>query len=180
MGFRCGILNSAGTYNRGFVTAGHNNSLSMGVYYNDEFIGSILKRAYANNGSVDAAFVYIANSDYTASNTLIDNKGSLVAGAYMSNFVVNQNVGISGAVTRYSTGKITLSSVDINTEDGKLTDLVRASYRSHQGDSGGVVFAIKDSSKYVSGINVMGVDGENTNFYVKVTNIKNAFGVVLY
>ncbi len=140
----------------------------------------VLRRSYANNGPLDASFVYIADSNYVATNDLVDAKGTLVAGAYMTNFAVNQNVGISAIVVRYSTGKITMSSVDVNTPDGKVTDLVRASYWAYEGDSGGVVYAINGSSKYVSGINVMGAEDENLNFYVKVTNIRSELGVSLY
>lgn len=180
MGFRCRILNSAGTYNYGFVTAAHGNSIGQGVYYNNAFIGMVSKRSYANNGPLDTSFVLIADSNYVATNDLIDAKGTLVAGAYMTNFAVNQNVGISAIVVRHSTGKITMSSVDVNTSNGKITDLVRATYWAYEGDSGGVVYAVDGSSKYVSGINVIGAEDENLNFYVKVTNIRNNFGVTLY
>lgn len=180
LGFRCRILNSAGTYNYGFVTAAHDNSIGQSVYYNTGYIGMVLKRSYANNGPLDASFVYIADSNYVATNDLVDAKGTLVPGAYMTNFAVNQNVGISAIVVRYSTGKITMSSVDVNTSNGKITDLVRATYWAYKGDSGGVVYAIDGSSKYVSGINVLGAEDENLNFYVKVTNIRNSFGVTLY
>ena len=182
MGFRCRSLNSAGTYNNGFVTAAHGNSMGAGVYYNDEYIGIILKRSYANNGPLDASYVYIANSNYVASNQLLDGVGTLASGLYLTNYVANQSVGMVGAVTRYSTGKITQSSMNVNMNDGTtLRDLVVSSYSSQDGDSGGVVFANINSSKRIAGIHVMrAVNQQNFSLFVKASNIINNFDVGVY
>lgn len=180
VGFRCKCLNSSGSYVTGFMTAAHNNSAGDSVYNNNTYIGYIMARGYNNGGKIDCSFVYVTNSDYVPSNQLLGGAGTLVAGAYIGNYTVGNTVYLAGASSIYLSGKITDTSMIAECDTGYvINDCVEVNYVCKSGDSGGVVYKKSSGSNYVIGLN-MGTVQSTSSVFIKITNIKNAFNIVLY
>lgn len=185
IGFRCRILAANGSYYNGFMTAAHGNSAGDAVYYNNTYIGHILAWYNANNGKVDAAFVYVSNSNYSPSNTLHRGLGTLVSGAYVNSYQVGRTVYMIGSTSAYRSGKIISSSVDTFSDDNvNILDCVEVDCICRDGDSGGVVYVESNDSYYVNGL-ILGVFSddngtETSSAYVKIGNIKNVYNITLY
>lgn len=186
--FRCKRLTSSGNYATGFMTAAHGNNVRDTVYaYTGSntvtSIGYVMAWCYTNNGRVDSAFVCINNSNYIMSNTIHAGAGTLVAGAYASTYTEGNTVYMAGAYSTLTSGRIIANSVvaDGSDDDGvTIRDCVQASYSSVEGDSGGLIFIRQNSSNYIAGINSAKATNNNSSFFIKMSNIRNVFDIVLY
>lgn len=187
--FRCKRLKSDGNYATGFMTAAHGNNAGDYVYNSSatKRIGYIMSWCYTNNGRVDAAFVYLTNTEeYEMSNTIRANGGTLVSGAYAATYTEGNTVYMAGGETGLTSGKITSSSAVANgTEEDPVTirDCVIADYLSVEGDSGGLVYIKQNGNKYISGINMarcLERDEDVGSYFVKAKNVIDVFDLIVY
>ena len=187
--FRCKRLKSDGSYATGFMTAAHGNNAGDYVYNSSvtKRIGYIMAWCYTSNGRVDAAFVYLTNTEeYAMTNTIRSNGGTLVSGAYASTYTEGNTVHMAGGETGLTSGKIISSSVVADgTDDDPVTirDCVIADYLSVAGDSGGLVYIKQNGNKYISGINMARCFEENEevgSYFVKAKNVIDVFDLVVY
>ncbi len=182
IGFRCKRLLSDGSYEYGFVTAGHGNSLLATVYHpiSREAIGCITKRHYVNFGNTDAAFVCLYDGN-SVSNLIFDTSNSLRPGAYIEeNLKVRDSIEKSG-YNGHEYGSIIATSVVSDTSDGmQIRDAYRAQYESAPGDSGGLIYKDKNSYLYIVGIHRSAASDGSFRDFVKIKNIKNDLGITPY
>ena len=186
VGSRAYYVNSKGETVKGFLTCAHgNNAVNDKIYINSSYtteIGKITKRKFSEK--VDAAFVKITNSNYTASRKVYYSDS---AGTISDKFILCNNcetvgncVGDTfykaGSTTYLTKGKVEAEGVTVTYSDGRtFKDLWKVNMTCKNGDSGGVVF---DTMKCVSGI-VQGAD--STYMYaINIDNIDDSFGTFVY
>ena len=181
MGFRCWLMDTNGNYIYGFVTAGHGNSVNDPVYASDGVqIGYVYDRVLS--GNADAAFVAVTNSNYTCTNDVFYGSDVLEDRYYMTSYTTGLEVFKAGQTTGLTDGKIKSTSASLTADGVTIDDLVKANYEADGGDSGGIVYIHMTDHYSVAGIH----RGRSTvlwieySYFVKVTNIKNALGVILY
>lgn len=186
VGSRASYVNSSGETVKGFLTCAHaNNAVNDKIYINPSYtteIGKITKRKY--NGKVDAAFVKITNSNYTASRKVyysdsagtISDKFTLCNTCETVGNCVGETFYKAGSTTYITKGKVEAEGVTVTYTDGTtFKDLWQVNINVQKGDSGGVVF---DTEECVSGI-VQG--GNSTYMYaINIDNIDNSFGTFVY
>ena len=163
-GFRARI----GTVN-GFIMSGHGagrNNIAITLDSNNAPLGTVTRWQWS--GSVDAAFVQ-ANSNVILSNAIMN------AGANHASFTgpsaVNTQVFQSGITTGLTTGTIAAVNVNVNVSGVIMNGLVRATYSSAAGDSGGIVYRLDGAQRPILGNHV--ASGPH---YGVAANIVNAFG----
>lgn len=186
VGSRASYVNSNGETVKGFLTCAHgNNAVNDKIYINSSMtteIGKVTKRKYS--GKVDAAFVKITNSNYTASRKVYysDSAGTISDKFILSNSsetvanCVGETFYKAGATSYLTKGKVVAEGVTVTYSNGTtFKDLWKVNTTSKGGDSGGVVF---DTTKCVSGI-LQG--GDSTYMYaINIDNIDNSFGTFVY
>ena len=177
MGFRCKKLKSDGTYAYGFVTSAHGTTMSATVYYiGYGSIGYIFARSYSNNGTTDAAFVYVTNSDYVPSNSTF--YGVKNCSRYVQNVAIRTEVYKDGYKTGRTIGVIRATDASLLANNVITNDMYKASYNADGGDSGGIVYV--ESGSYYATIGIhRGREGAYS-FVVKITNILSDLNVVWY
>lgn len=181
VGFRCRYLRASGEYIYGFMTAGHGNSAGDFAFVGGTQIGYVAAWSHNNNSAVDNAFVYVNNSNYTTTNTMIASAGVLVAGAYATTYTTGATVYKVGNTTNLTSGKITSTSYQYTFGDGTTKkDLVQIAARGADGDSGGTVYSKSNGSNYITGTCEAAATNGSSLLFVKITNIKDIFDITLY
>jgi hypothetical protein len=147
-----------------------NNNISLNS--NNAALGRVI--GFQFSGSVDAAFVQ-TNANVTLSN-VIAHAGTTHSWSIGAS-AVNTFVFQSGDTTGLTSGTITAVGVNVNVNDPffgvvPLTGLVRATYSSAGGDSGGLVYRVDGSQRPVLGIHVA-----SGPVYCTAANIQNSFRV---
>lgn len=163
---------------QGIVTSGHLASVGETLYwgyYQDE-LGSVT--VSYTDGTVDAAFCPVTNSVYYLSN--VTEAGYSLGGLGFP--YVGLSVAKEGKSTGRKTGSITATNVSVSlwiehqSRYEYLIGVVRCSYASSEGDSGGIVYS-------TSGNNILGIHAGADSagkYYVPATSINNALGLTMY
>lgn len=180
VGFRCRYLRASGEYIYGFMTAGHGNAAGELVFVGETQIGYVAGWSHNNNSTVDNAFVYVNNSNYTTTNTMIASAGTLVSGAYTTTYTTGATIYKVGNATNLTSGKITSTSYQYTFASDGLTkkDLVQVATGATGGDSGCIVYRKVNGSNYITGTCQAGT--ANSLLFVKINNIKDVFNITLY
>lgn len=175
VGFRAKLGNSIG-----FVTAGHCVSE---IGQEIPLYGSVEKRKFS--GKIDASWISLY-PQYTVVNSLKFHAGTGVSTIPLNNspvtkFVVGELYGKSGMSSKYTYGKITSLSSNMN----GITGMVGTNIYATNGDSGGVVFKIlgtgaKPTAYITSGIVHGGPSGGGNMSFVRAQDIVSSFGLTTY
>ena len=185
IGWRGWRTNSAGNHTVGLVTAAHNNKLKDIAYtLNKHTFGKFVKRSYG--GTLDAAFVQNTSKTFDVSNTIKFSGSSLKAGYYVrsANIFVGQKVYKAGMTTGLTSGTVLNRSCTVIYAEHKgapektFTDYVEASYKSDNGDSGGLVYMDVNGAYRIAGIHV--ASNGTTAYCVKADNIINKMNIYPY
>lgn len=189
VGFRCKKLISGSNYAYGFVTAAHGNEVGWKVYsaLGDE-IGVIYSRSFPVSGVTDAAFVRVTGANYECVKVGLHSSRTYSASTYAPGTGVT--LYMEGKTTGCTAGPIISTNGEMrttyNNTDYHIADLYVANYAGAAGDSGGIVYAKRNSSYPIVGIQ-KGVDtleGYGSNYLfsyiVKVNNIIADLGISLY
>lgn len=164
MGVRAYYLNSSGKEVKGFLTAGHNVKKGQTVYVctssgTFQKVGTV---AYAKvGGKVDAAFVKLTNQDYSISKKVYYKAAKDCASAsgitldtdsWWYDIPVGSTVykaGYKGYCTKGTVkSKKNTISYDLNDDgviDVTISNMIKATYKTRMGDSGGIVYATDKS-----------------------------------
>lgn len=170
IGWRGWRINNAGNYTEGLVTAAHSNNVGNIAYtYGGHKFGKFVLRRFS--GTMDAAFVQRTNDNYDVSNTIKFSGSSLKAGYYVSGSCTGCTVYKVGMTTGLTSGKVLSTSCSVTYDNKTFTDYVKASYRSDNGDSGGLVYMDINGSYCILGTHVACVKGEAISYLVKAQNI---------
>ncbi|GEM_PF-4251323 len=176
-GFCASRINSAGVYEYGFVTAGHDNNLYNTIKISNTNVGKVAWRQYGSNA--DAAFVNMndyPSSGYSRSRILSSSyqiTGYTTVGVYGTTYVLHGKN--SGLVT----GTVDNRSFNFVMESIQFTDHIRMKMTVVQGDSGGpLVKTTSGNNRNVVGI-CSGGAGNYANFS-KVSNILTNMGGSVY
>lgn len=194
VGYRVCRLNDEGTYDYGFVTAGHGIELNDGVYLLNHvseasFIGRI--KARKMSGNVDAAFVSISTDKFHVATKVKHgdshgNRETILTGSYFVTLSEGVEAIKNGNVTYRTTGKVKSSSYDSTDENGiTITDCIMANYKAKPGDSGGIVYAEYTTGDYLlagihKGSNEAVFAWNRISVIVKAINIRSELGVIYY
>lgn len=204
IGFRAWKLKEDGTYAYGFVTAGHAGDVGDDMLWApiadpSTVIGTVVCSQIS--GSVDAAFVefyygmatytldeyaYYTNDDGGTSST----KDKISKNTYFVSIPVGYEVFKNGKTTYRTSGTVKSSSYDTTygDEDYYITDMIQTNYKSDNGDSGGIVYALYEENAphyLLLGIHVASnsfhIGAINRRAYcVKIKNIMNDLDVHLH
>lgn len=186
-GFMADRINSSGEYVFGFITCAHGgNTVGTDIYnWADTRLGHVTLRQ--NSGNCDASFVRLKSTACFDPDVLYaDSSGSKGRGETLCGMIYNMPVGYTvyknGATSYRTQGTITSTNFTAN----DITDMYAANAYAAGGDSGGTFYATLNSSYYYAGIvkgRINAVDNPDywlgTTYFVKATNILNAFGCVL-
>lgn len=188
VGIKAYYINSKGDKVHGFITAGHGTKKVGNYVYirnnvSDKAIGKVAKRK--RSGKVDASFVKVTNSNYSASRIVYysNSKGGTTGGVtiskklytYLYDGAVGTTVYKAGASTFLTKGKLVSDSATAFYKDVTLKDLYLMDYKSAPGDSGGVVYFKDEDGYQYLGIH-QGSAG-TTKYVVKWQNIDNSWGI---
>lgn len=151
----------------GFVTAGHVYDTKSDAYSSTGKLIGYCDYS-VKSGSADAAFVIVTDYTYTLSNgNLTGEDHTIWAG---------ENVTKLGQTIAKSDGQIVSTSISVNANGVRLTDMAEATYLSAGGDSGGAV--------YVPGGNkLVGIHQGSSSFtslFTKISNVTSALNVMFY
>lgn len=151
----------------GFVTAGHAYNTNSDAYSsNGQLIGYC--QYSVKSGSTDAAFVVVTDFSYTLNN------GNLTGEE--RNIWAGDNITKLGQTIAISNGQIVSTSVNVNSDGVRLTDMAEATYLSAGGDSGGAV--------YLTGSNkLVGIHQGSATFtaiFTKISNVSSTLNVTFY
>lgn len=120
------------------------------------------------SGSTDAAFVVVTDFSYTLNN------GNLTGEE--RNIWAGDNITKLGQTIAISNGQIVSTSVNVNSDGVRLTDMAEATYLSAGGDSGGAV--------YLTGSNkLVGIHQGSATFtaiFTKISNVSSTLNVTFY
>jgi len=167
-GFRARIAGVAGFIMSGHGAGGKDVEISRGS--DSSPLGKTTHWQWG--GSVDAAFVEV-NSNVVLSNEIMNTTDKHAP--FIAPSAVNTMVFQSGITTGLTSGII--SAVNINVQVGNIpmTGLVRATYASAAGDSGGIVYTLRNGQRPILGNHV--ASGPH---FGQVSNIIRTFGVSLF
>ena len=205
IGFRAWKLKEDGTYAYGFVTAGHaaavgDEMLWAPILTPEAVIGTVI--CSQTSGSVDAAFVefyndlttyslaeyaYYTDDDGNSSST----RDKISKNTYFTSIPVGHDVLKNGKATFRTSGEVKSSSYDATYGDNdeyNITDMIQANYKSDNGDSGGIVYALYEENAphyLLLGIHAAANRNQFLGIYrrtycVKIQNIKNAFDIHIH
>lgn len=181
IGFRCyKMINDVRV--DGYVTCGHGLSVggNMAFANTTAQIGTVHSSSFYSYSNSDAAFIIPISSLYTVNTSIEGTTYSLVAGGKISIYSTGTKLYLANGTSTMSYGQIVSTSVTFTDEDGITTnDLVKASYSSVPGDSGGAIVRLVGDKYYITGIHT-GRTGTNYAVFSKVDNILNDLGVILY
>lgn len=206
VGCRAYRINSSGAYEFGFITAGHSVGNGMKFYISDyispsNYIGKVTDRRC--NGTVDAAFVCVNVSNYSLSNRLAGSDYLKSGGYAYDNFNGRPCIFLGASSGGFLVGKIINdnSSTPVRDEQRKqdpkvdlgedsysyiigvkqpLNNLLYVSTNANilAGDSGGLLYGIKDGEYYVLGI--CSSVGGKYSYHTKYSEIIKEMGVYIY
>lgn len=170
IGYRAKRLLSGGTYEYGFVTAGHDDAVGdtfMDAALNP--IGTVTFRSFG--GNLDVAFVKITNSNYSVTNSINGTSLSLYPASYYQP-AVGSVINKTGEATGTTSG--TVSTIDLSfTSNGvAFYDLSAGNYYCAGGDSGGIVYGPGSSTPFIGGIH-KGLWNNSYSVFIKTVNIAN-------
>ncbi|MBD5087281.1 MAG: hypothetical protein HDT30_00495 [Clostridiales bacterium] len=187
MGYRAYRNTASGERRYGFVTCGHSfmDSVDGKVYTSSALntvIGKVGKTQYS--GSVDAAFIRLANGNTVSNKVQYDSSGSTSDGDTIASFTYMLSVAKGATVykvgaTSYKTSAKVLNTKYTYTINGvKFTNLTKTEDFCSPGDSGGLVYTYYDSQYQPCGI----VKGKGSGYtvYVKASEIGNAINAYPY
>lgn len=132
----------------GYLTAGH---CVKNLKYTPK--GTVIKSVYSNGGRYDYAYVHITDNQTNLTNTLekssSDGKVTKLAVVdYCPSITTNMAIAKVGAVTGYTSGKVTgLNQTVTNDDDITIHGLVKSNVKTDKGDSGGPVFIPRTDSQ---------------------------------
>lgn len=163
---------------RGFVTAGHlgpgTTSLTDGVVVRNAFGQRIGVVRGVHLSLVDAAFVLFDANVRFAGHCHITQMPFAPGNQHQPHLTFpGIFVASIGFVTHHRTGVILQSATSINLPTaGFLPNVVRASYVSNNGDSGGIVYAFDGNQSTAIGHHVGNRQSDNSSFFVRsdITN----------
>ena len=150
VGFPCRRKLSSGAYEYGFVTAAHGCAKGDSVSYNGTVIGTVTE--WKLDGRIDCAFVKMTNTNYTFPhyvNLYYEDTGT--SQVYPVSITTNIMVSVGSTVYKdgfkTNTTEGTVKSVNTDVFVGgnvqkTITDLIKTSPMTDQGDSGGLGFVI--------------------------------------
>lgn len=164
----------------GIVTAGHVIGAGQTLYYDatNTAIGTC-NVSFSGNGTYDAAFCQITNSNYTPTNTLWGTSNTL--STTISEPGVGTFVNKIGYASGHTDGYITSTNATMtNTSGVTRTNMVEVECYATNGDSGGIFYSYVSSTntRYTLGI-VSAGDGTYT-YYSKANVINSALGTSRY
>ena len=157
----------------GFIMSGHGagaNHLAISLNSNNAMLGTTTHWQWSN--SVDAAFVKV-NDDVVLSNAIMNTAANHASFAGPS--AVNTVIFQSGITTGLTAGVIAAVNVNVRVGMVSMTELVRATYTSAAGDSGGIVYTVSNRERPILGNHI--ASGPH---YGLAANIVQAFGVQLF
>jgi len=154
----------------GFIMSGHGagaNNVAISLNSDNSALG--MTTHWQWSGSVDAAFVQ-ANNNVVLSDEIMntDENHASFAGPSAVNTIIFQ----SGITTGLTSGMITAINVNVQVGTVSMTGLVRATYSSAAGDSGGIVYTMSNGQRPILGNHI--ASGPH---YGLAVNIVHAFGV---
>lgn len=166
-----------GIYSYGYLTCAHVFSGASNVYINtgsgtNTLIGSSPSSLQKRGGKADVAFI-TTNSNITLYNTIYMSTTTLNANYSSSIGSVVYKRGESSGVTG---GTVLDSSYETNVGGYSFTDLVKTSYYSIPGDSGGIVYSQPNSENYAYSVGIhkgnnVSLSGSVINsFFTKMSN----------
>ncbi len=160
----------------GIVTAGHFADLNTKIYVGSKKIGTVT--AYAESGSVDAAFVKVTNSSYVPSNTLYGTSNSL--STTISEPGVGTVINKIGAKTGHTSGKIVSTNSTFKVNGNRFTNLTKADFDAAKGDSGCIVYSYIASTNTRLTLGILKGGRGNYCYYVKANQINSRLGISRY
>lgn len=202
-GFRAKRLSSNGSYQYGFVTAGHACSTGDQVFFMQSVIDEALIGIVVHskvNSTVDAAFVALYEgvaemtnkAYYSNSSGSAVNKDQIATDVYFTSVAVGRTLVKNGSTTYRTTGNVQSNSYDASIDYGSngtitVSDCIKAGYDSDAGDSGGIVYSLYadgDTNYLVVGIHIaasnhfLGI-GDHS-IVMKITTILDELSISLY
>lgn len=169
---------------RGVVTAAH--VVQSGAYL-QTLDGTNFARCIMRNfqRKADAAFCEITDENFVPSRNIYG-----VSGAILNNNIMDPLEGAYvfkvGKTTGLSSGPVIDTNFSCEYKGETFQNLTAADYRRAKGDSGGIVYFISSSTRYISGVHCAGYDNgapENqdiTAVYSKASIINSLFNIYGY
>ncbi|WDV47104.1 S1 family peptidase [Clostridiaceae bacterium M8S5] len=159
----------------GFLTAAHCVLDGEIVYYDNEHLGIPVRRQYS--GAVDAVIIERSTTPNTFSQTR-DFTDNTQYEDVRGGFPVGTEVTLYGDTTQMITGRILSTNYSVNVGGVQFSNLVKTSYVSLPGDSGGAIkIETTDEGSYLVGIH-KGGDGSSYGYYCDIDKVKSALNFV--
>ncbi len=171
---------STGKY--GVVTAAHVATQGLTLYNAlDAAIGK--PTHWQNEKSMDAAFVPFSYDGFEPSMAINgDTSNKITAYVKVADIIKGMPVGMYGKTTAKDIGTSTGKVVEVSADFSILTRLVKCSYSSQSGDSGGPVYLTSANNGYAKN-SIISIHRGHTSSYsysTKVGYILVTFGLSLY
>lgn len=160
-----------------YLYAGHGVELGNSVFYNGINIGKAIYKK--TGGSPDCALIERADSAKSISN-LLPNGDTLSYAAPKRNYKANDIVWMYGASSARRSGTIQRISAGVYTDEGYLSDVILASYTGASGDSGAPVYYGSSDGRTPLGIHSAYSKTSQYSAIIKLHNILDTTGGVLY
>lgn len=160
-----------------YLYAGHGVEQGNSIFYNEVNIGKAVYKKTSEN--LDCALIARADSSKTISN-ILPNGSTLSYSTPKRNYKANDTVWMYGATSARRSGTITSISSGVYTDKGYITDVILASYHGYPGDSGAPIFYSSSEGRTPLGIHSAYSDRNNCSAIIKLHNILDATGGVLY
>jgi len=176
-GFRCRCVYN-GTTRDCFVTAAHGNSKDDQVQKGNQYgetIGYVRFRQFS--GTVDASVVVLDAEDFVP--TISYYLTSLATDIYTTAVATNSIIWKEGYNGGKTQGTVISNNAICLYNWQLITNMVRSSYSSVGGDSGGIVYTYVGSSNCIVGI-TCAIDAFGKSFCCQAKNIIPALGLTLY
>ncbi len=170
----------------GYVTAGHCTDKVGGIVQT----GTIRLRQFKNGEKYDYAFIETDSDSPVLNSYNKPNNQTGIIAAYDNKshaLTLNMIVAKVGWKTGYTTGKITALTTDISVKAGNdvylIKNLVRASYKSELGDSGGAVMipkTIYDGGLIAIGVNSSSNDNYSISYFTSINSLPSELQTSVY
>lgn len=153
----------------GIMMSGHATVMNENVRIGATTIGRVIARQ--RSGNVDAAFVATNAGVNPTRNVQGTN---ITLGTGVATAALGATVFQRGISTGLTSGTVVSTNVSVNVDNVPMTGLVRATYHSARGDSGGPVFSSAAARQ------VLGIHVASNGHYCRVQNVNNAFRTTMF
>lgn len=176
IGFPAKYQTPGGSYQYGFVTAGHSTSsgAAMKTTYGTT-VGTVTKYVYSSSSGCDFAFVHLNSNAVMGSTVSSACGGSGTINNYYVTPVEGKTVYKTGNASNTTYGKVITTSMDYSAFfDGNtvnLKDLLMFQAYATNGDSGGIVYFKYNGTNTPVGITAAGYMGSSGTLVMKAENM---------